>query len=438
MSHLYWEAGRRWGKPIRVAFLAPYYPLPIRSGGHTRITNLAAQLADRHQIHWLSFTDAQDGEHLPKMPGLASPPVLVHARANRRCSDKLSEAVRPSRLSRTVSRAAGLLGALPIDAVRMKDPRLARALGDLLRAHSIDIVQIEYGAMAAYLPLIRQISPSIKIVIDELEVSSVVITRRMEFEPRPPSWFSSWDARRWARFERRIWSQSDAVLAMSELECDVVNKKAGSGKGHVVPNGVDVEYFRPVTRAVDDSSPQRLLFVGNLEHRPNAEGLAVFLDTAWPTLTARFPELELHVVGPAPADEPLQLRASQRVTFHGYVDDVRPHLAAAIAAIVPIVTGGGTRLKVLEALAAGTPVVSTKLGVEGLAIRDRHEALLTDSIAEFPDAVGTLLAKPEQRSGLSLAGRRLVEERYGWASISDTLEGIWLGLQDRSRSLRSA
>ena len=188
--------------------------------------------------------------------------------------------------------------------------------------------------------------------------------------------------------------------------------------------------FVLVTHAVDDSSPQRLLFVGNLEHRPNAEGLAVFLETAWPTLQSRFPELELHVVGPAPADEPLQLRASHRVTFHGYVDDVRPHLAAAAAAIVPIVTGGGTRLKVLEALAAGTPVVSTKLGVEGLAIRDRQEALLTDSIAEFPDAVGALLAQPERRSALSAAGRRLVEEQYGWAAISDTLEKIWLGLKD--------
>ena len=371
------------------------------------------------------------------MPGLASPPVLVHARANRRWSDKLSEAVRPSRLSRTISRAAGLLGGLPIDAVRMKDPRLARALGDLLRAHSIDIVQIEYGAMAGYLPLIRQISPSTKIVIDELEVSSVAITRRMEFESHPPSWFSSWDARRWARFERRIWSQGDAVLAMSESESDVVNKKVGAGRGRVVPNGVDTEYFRPSMRASGDSGSQRLLFVGNLEHRPNAEGLAVFLDTAWPTLQSQFPELELHIVGPAPAQERVQAADARRVRFHGYVDDIRPHLAAAAAAIVPIVTGGETRLKVLEALAAGTPLVSTTLGVEGLAIRDGHEALLTDSIAEFPDAVGTLLAKPEQRSGLSLAGRRLVEERYGWASISDTLEGIWLGLRDRSRSLRS-
>lgn len=403
--------------------------MPISSGGHTRIANLVGQLAKRHQIHWVSLTDAQDGENLPPMHGLAVSPVLVPTRANRRWGDKLSEAVRPSRLSRTASRAIGLLGGLPIDAVRMRDPRLSRAVRDLLRTHAIDVVQIEYGAMAVYLPLIRQLSPSSKIVIDELEVASVAISRRLDFQQRPPSWFSRWDAGRWARFERRVWSASDAVLAMSESECGVIHRAAGQGKGRVVPNGVDIEYFRPLRHAYPAAEPPRLLFVGNLGHRPNTEGLATFLKTAWPMLAARHPELELHVVGPA-AGEGARFEDAPRVTFHGYVEDVRPHLATAAAAIVPIVTGGGTRLKVLEALASGTPIVSTKLGVEGLAIRDGREALLPDSVAEFPDVIGALLEQPEQCAALSVAGRRLVEERYSWASISDTLERIWLGLKD--------
>ena len=369
------------------------------------------------------------------MQGLAEAPVLIPTRANRRWGDKLAEAVRPSRLSRTASRATGLFGGLPIDAVRMKDPRLSEALRELLTTHPIDVIQIEYGAMAAYLPLIRQLSPASKIVIDELEVASVAIARRLEFDQRPPSRFSRWDAGRWARFERRVWGGSDAVLAMSDSEGAVVNRTAGDGKGHVVPNGVDIEYFRPSTRPGGESVPRRLLFVGNLEHRPNADGLSTFLKTAWPTLAARLPELELHVVGPAAA-ELRQLGAErvkfpERVTFHGYVDDVRPHLAAAAATIVPIVTGGGTRLKVLEALASGTPVVSTKLGVEGIAVRDGQEALLSDSVADFPDVIGALLQQPERRAELSAAGRRLVEERYSWASISDSLERIWLELKDR-------
>ena len=401
--------------------------MPISSGGHTRIANLVGQLADRHQIYWLSLADVGVRDSLPALPGLARPPVLVHTRANRRWRDKLAEAIRPSRLSRTASRAAGLLAGLPIDAVRMKDLRLAGALSDLLLTHAIDVVQIEYGAMAAYLPLIRKLSPPTKIVIDELEVASVAIARRMEFEQHPPSRFSRWDARRWARFERRAWSASNAVLAMSEAERDVVNRTAGDGKGHVVPNGVDIEYFRPLTHASGDAEPPRLLFVGNLQHGPNADGLTSFLKTAWPKLAAQVRELELHVVGPA-ADQPIPLGDARRVTFHGYVDDVRPHLAAAAAAIVPIVTGGGTRLKVLEALAAGTPVVSTKLGVEGLAIRDGREAVLTHSVAEFPDAIGALLEQPQRRAALSMAGRRLVEERYSWASISNNLERIWLAL----------
>ena len=415
------------GERIRVASLAPYYPLPICSGGHTRLANLVGKLVDSHEIYWLCLADPDtDAVSLP-IRGLAEPPRLVRTRANLRWRDKVSDALRPVHWERTASRAQGLLEGLPLNVVRMRTPDLKRALKDLLTTRRVDVVQIEYGAMAGYLPVIRRASPETKVVVDELEVTSIALDRRMKSESRSPRRMRR-QANCWKRFERKTWKASDAVLAMSESERAYIAQVAGPGKARIVPNGVDIDFFR--FRSADatvTTGPPRLLFVGNLQHRPNAQGIEVFLRTSWPGLAETFPELELHVVGPG-ASEELRAQRRRRVIFHGYVEDVRPHLAAATLMVVPIFSGGGTRLKVLEALASGTPLVSTSLGCEGLSIANGREALLADSASDFQDDVAALLRQPERRAALAEAGRRLVEERYSWASICGDLEKVWISL----------
>ena len=391
------------------------------------MANLVTGLVDSHEIYWLCLADPDADAASWPIRGLAEAPRLVRTRANRRWRDKLTDALRPRHWERTASRALGLLGGLPLDVVRMRTPGLRRALRDLLATRRIDVVQIEYGAMAAYLPVIRTASPQTKVVVDELEVTSIAIDRRMKSESRSPPRVRR-EANRWKRFERKIWKASDGVLAMSESEAAYIDRVAGPGKARIVPNGVDVDFFRfRSAEAAVTPGPARLLFVGNLQHRPNAQGIDIFLRTSWPGLVQAFPELELHVVGPG-ASEELRAKRGQRVTFHGYVEDVRPHLAAATLMVVPIFSGGGTRLKVLEALASGTPLVSTSLGCEGLSIAKGREALLADSASDFQDGVATLLRQSERRAAQAEAGRRLVEERYGWASICGDLEKVWISL----------
>ena len=138
----------------------------------------------------------------------------------------------------------GCSAASPLDVVRMRTPDLKRALKDLLTTRRIDVVQIEYGAMAGYLPVIRRASPETKVVVDELEVTSIAIDRRLksESQPRPPHMW--WQANCWRRFERKTWKASDAVLAMSESERAYIAQVAGPGKARIVPNGVDIDFFR--------------------------------------------------------------------------------------------------------------------------------------------------------------------------------------------------
>ena len=266
------------------------------------MANLVAGLVDSHEIYWLCLADPDADAVSHPIRGLAEPPRLVRTRANLRWREKVSDALRPGHWERSASRALGLLGGLPLNVVRMWTPDLKRVLKDLLTTRGIDVVQIEYGAVAGYLPVVRRASPGTKVVVDELEVTSIAIERRMTSESRSPR-HMRWQANYWKRFERKSWNASDAVLAMSESERDYIAQVAGPGKARIVPNGVDIDFFRfRSVNATAGPGPPRLLFVGNLQHRPNTQGIEAFLRTSWPGLAATFPELELHVVGPGASE----------------------------------------------------------------------------------------------------------------------------------------
>ncbi len=302
----------------------------------------------------------------------------------------------------------------------MRFPEISRALADVLSRHRIDVVQLEYGALASYVPLIRRVSPHTRIVVDELEVMSVALERLIAADGGTAADRSN--LARWRRFEPRAWESCDAVLAMSAEEAAVVDRAAGAGKSAVVPNGVDTDYFAFEQRRTE--GPPTLLFVGNLRHSPNALGLRRFLSDVWPGLARAMPELRLSVVGTG-ADQTLLHYENERVRFLGFVDDIRPHLSSCRFMVVPILSGGGTRLKVLEAMAAGAPVVSTPLGCEGLCVNPGAKAILADFPGAFEKAVSDGLGRPAALQAVARAARRHMEENYGWPSVCDKLEAVW-------------
>jgi glycosyltransferase involved in cell wall biosynthesis len=188
----------------------------------------------------------------------------------------------------------------------------------------------------------------------------------------------------------------------------------------VVPNAVDVEHHR---RQPGHPRPDgdTLLFFGSLGYAPNLDGILHFLDRIWPAVLARRPATRLEIVGPG-APPALLARRSAQVELIGFVEDLRPRLAGAAAVIAPLRLGGGTRLKILEAMAMGRPVVSTSLGAEGLEVRDGEELLLADEPAEFAGAVVRLLEDPRLGERLGRAARARVEQRYSWRTAAERFE----------------
>jgi glycosyltransferase involved in cell wall biosynthesis len=198
----------------------------------------------------------------------------------------------------------------------------------------------------------------------------------------------------------------------------------------VIPNGVDVDYFdAPSARAqaprTTGPRAQTLVFTGTLWYHPNKDGLQYFLNDIWPLIRERRPDVRFWIVGAGPVPAMLEEESlPEGVEVFASVEDVRPFLAASDVAVVPLRLGSGTRLKILEALAAHRPVVSTALGAEGLDLKPGRDLVIADSAAAFADAVLALLERPDEAGQLATHGREAVRRVYSWSAIATTFQAL--------------
>ena len=240
------------------------------------------------------------------------------------------------------------------------------------------------------------------------------------------------NAANWPKLQREeieAWRSFDGVSFCSEADLARARALVPGLRGAVVPNAVDVEEFRP--RPGDPPPDGRtVLFFGAINYFPNVDGLRFFFRDVWPLLLRSHPAARLKVVGQAPTPELLAQRGP-RVEVTGRVADLRPHLAEAAVTIAPLRIGGGTRFKILEAMAMVRPVVSTTLGAEGLDAEPGRHLLLGDTPEAFAAAVGRVLDDPALGTRLGAEGRTLVEERYSWEAAARRLEELLVQLVDR-------
>jgi glycosyltransferase involved in cell wall biosynthesis len=215
----------------------------------------------------------------------------------------------------------------------------------------------------------------------------------------------------------------------------VLSKIVPGARIAVVENGVDCEAFVP--RAVESGrgetpegiAKNAIVFVGSMDYYPNAEGAVWFAREIWPAIRERVPSLEFCIVGARPTEAVQALREIEGVTVTGTVPDVRPYYQRALAAVVPLRTGGGTRLKILEAMAAGTPVVSTALGAEGLRVEPGEHYLMAgpDGAAMWVEAIAKLHTNPAECAALAERGLRRTREEYDWKSLGAALVDTYRG-----------
>jgi glycosyltransferase involved in cell wall biosynthesis len=300
-------------------------------------------------------------------------------------------------------------------------------LSFLLRSHRFDLLHCEWTPYAQYL----KAAPGIPHMIMAHNIESQIWWRRAQHSR---SWFEGaffrMQARKMETFERTALGRADWVSVVTPLDMKCA-QAWGLRNVSLTENGVNPRDFAP---SESGAVPNEVLCLGSLDWYPNLDAAHHMLDNIWPSIRGRDPSARLRIVGRGVTRD-LQQKAAAHpgVEIVGEVEDVRPHLARASVLAVPLRIGGGSRIKILEALAMGKAVVSTSVGAEGLRVSDQVHLLLADTPEAFARATSELLSIPRERQRLGQNGRWLVEERYTWDRAAEALETAWLHLAARHR-----
>jgi polysaccharide biosynthesis protein PslH len=386
---------------LRVLFLCARFPYPPYKGDQARAYHQIRLLARRHRISLLSFVDA------------AVTPELVR-RVRPLVEDMTLVPLGPRRMAMNL--AQRLPTAMPWQTAMFSDRRMRLALRECLEAARFDLVHVQLARMAPYLEGQR----SLPRLIDLIDALSVNMARRAARERQPRRFLLLEESRRLRAYEHNVCDTYDAVTVVSESDRAAIGSRPNL---FVNPNGVDLEVFRP---RLGPSDPNRIIMTGNMSYFPNIDGLRWFTSHVLPAIQRRRPGITVHIVGVNPHRQIQQLAAANpAVRITGFVQDLAEQLASAAVAFVPLRSGSGMQFKVIEAMACGTPVVTTSFGIGGLSVVNGRDILVADEPAEFADAVCRLLEHPELRDRLARAGRRYVSDNFTWERIVSELEGLY-------------
>ncbi|MBN1660894.1 MAG: glycosyltransferase [Anaerolineae bacterium] len=426
--------------------LTPQFPYPPHQGTTIRNYNLIAGLAQRHEIHLISFGSPDECRDTP-----------LHAVC------RTVQVVRPP--ERTLGqRVRGLfLSRLPDMAQRLPSAQFRAALDATLERANPDVVQVEGIELAQYLfqaaarrgngerPLLVFDDHNAEYVLQqrafETDAAHLIPgrSRRVRAAPDPDKvdtapahdaagrrWigaaYSLVQWRRLRRYERRACLAADHVVAVSDTDAEALRSLMPGLDPIVVPNGVDMVYYTTASPPLDGKAGPNetdLVFTGKMDFRPNVDAVLWFSQEVLPLIRRESPDTRFWVVGKDPHPRLLAMASDPAVELTGWVEDVRPYMAAAGVYVIPLRIGGGTRLKVLEAMAMGKAIVSTALGCEGFDLVPGQELVVADTPTAFAEVVASLLRDPPRRARLGRAARRFAGSRYDWRTIVPKMERVY-------------
>ena len=393
-------------RPLRILWVKVGGLWPPNTGGRLRTLHMIAELSQRHRVSVITTRHPADEStglrtRLPACEGIDAVPYTLPKQGT-------------SRFALAVARSWA--SPYPADLWRWRIPAVRARIRERL-AEGVDLCVADFLVAMPNLPS-RTTTP---VVLFEHNVEYMIWKRLHEVEKRPARRaLLGLEWRKMRQYEARACARASLTVAVSEADRALLAANAPGADIRAIGTGVDTTYFHP-NGAVE--APASLVFTGSMDWYPNEDAIMYFIAEILPELRREVPGLSLAVVGRDPAERLRAACAAAGVQVTGTVADVRPHVAEAAVYVVPLRIGGGTRLKIFEALAMGKAVVSTRVGAEGLPIVPGEHYLQADSPADFTQAVVTLLKDPDRRRALGRAGRRLVEERYSWTQVTRQFEG---------------
>lgn len=405
--------------PRRLLYLTPFAPnSDAPSGGARVIAQVLRRISASAEVALIYLRAA--GEP-PLDPQLREQCVLAEEIAR-----PLVGPARLERLARQARLALGWARGWPMLATDWTVPGVARRVRALAQTWRPDLVQAEYSLMVPYLPD-RTVCPAPRVLTIH-EPAAQAAEERVADEHGAQKAVRTLDADAWRRFEAAMIQQVDTVITFTEPDQAAVVPLAGNVPVARIPFGVTVP-ARPMNQ---DTAELQLLFVGSFTHYPNIDAAERLTQAIYPRVRAARPDVRLTIVG---ADPPQSLwQAGPGVQVAGYVPDITLLLSAAALVVVPLRRGGGMRVKVLEALAAGKALVASPLAIAGLDLADGKQVALAESDDDFAAVILRLLARPEERASLSASAHAWALQNCSWERAAAAYQAVQEGLIETQRS----
>jgi len=399
-------------RPLRVVIVDEELPYPLTSGKRIRSFNLATRLARRHRITYLCHRNADPKEAAEAARCLREhgiEPVVVHRVVPQKSGPRFY-----ARL------AANLFSPLSYSVASHDSQAMRRAIHALATGSRVDLWQCEW---TPYAHVVRGLRGARRL-ISAHNVESLIWQRYHETERNTfKRWYIQQQWRKFEGFERRAFAEATRIVAVSAEDASLMRRRFGAKSVDVVDNGVDTKYFRPTQTTRE---PDRILLLGSLDWRPNLDALDLMLERIFPLIQVQCPAARLCIVGRKPPPDLVRRVATlDHVELHADVPDVRPYLSRCGVLAVPLRIGGGSRLKILEALACGLPVVSSRVGAEGLGLRPGQDLLVVEQWQEMAAALLDCIRNPGPALAMAESGRRVVFERNDWDALANRLEQAW-------------
>jgi glycosyltransferase involved in cell wall biosynthesis len=389
---------------VRILWLKTELLHPVDKGGRIRTYQMLKELKREHQITYLTLDD-----------GTAAPDACE--RAAEYCHELITV---PHKTRAKFTKgfyaelALNLVSSLPYFLKKYQSAEMRAAITKRLDQESFDVLVCDFLHPSVNLPA----GVPCATVLFQHNVEAMIWKRHAEVQRDPfkkAYLYGQW--RKTFNYERAACRRFDSVVAVSREDSETMRRDYAIATGAEIPTGVDTEYFRP--RSLEKKEAHNLVFTGSMDWLPNEDAIRYFTTEIMPRIKRVVPDVSLTVVGRNPYPSLLELsKRDASIIVTGRVEDVRPYMERAAAYVVPLRIGGGTRLKIYEAMAIEKPIISTTIGAEGLPVRHEEELLLADDPETFAQSVVRVLLDQKFASELSERAARMVRENFGWAKVA--------------------
>ena len=380
---------------------------PTTRGGQIRTLEMLRCLHSRHEVHYVAFRSPGDAEGLHRASEYCTRAYPIDFSVPSKTSLRFQAQI-----------FAALFDRVPLAVSRFRSAEMRRTVAELISTIRPDCIVCDFLVPAVNLPSLEGV------VLFQHNVESMIWERRVEHARNPiERAYLQLQSARMTRFERDVCRAVGGVIAVSDSDAAIFRERFGIDRTASVPTGVNLDFFaRPADLL---GSNNDLIFIGSMDWQPNVDGIVDFTRRTLPLIRQSRPDTTLTIAGRDPAAAILDLaRQDSRITVTGTVPDVRPYLWRSLVSIVPLRIGGGTRLKIYESMAARVPVVSTRIGAEGIVAGHPAQIRLADDPETFAAECLDLLGHAEARQAMSEAAWTLVHERFSWEQVTQRFEEL--------------